>query len=114
MLQDLYVPCITAIVPAYAAHMYLHNIRTCMCMWVALIACRYHISVTSMQSMTVSSVSFHSAPKWKSTYTDVSVTSFSEYVGPSLPLGTAMKIVDLFHLFFTAALMGEIVEQTNR
>ena len=57
---------------------------------------------------------FHSAPKWKDSFSDVSVTPFNEYVGPSPPLGNTIKIVDMFRLFFTTALMREIVEQTNR
>ena len=52
---------------------------------------------------------FHSAPKWKVSF----MMSMSLLSRPSSPLSNTIKAVDLFHLFFTTALMGEIVEQTN-
>ena len=55
----------------------------------------------------------HSEPHWKATLQDVTVAQFKEFVGPSPPLPDNIRIVDLFRMFFTTALMAEIVKQTN-
>ena len=50
---------------------------------------------------------------WTSDLTDVSVSSFREEVGPTVPLTPTTSVLALFQMFFTTTLMGVIVEQTN-
>ena len=56
---------------------------------------------------------FYSKPEWTDILRDVEVDEFREVVGPTTPLTPDTSVLSLFQMFFTTALMGSIVEQTN-
>ena len=58
-------------------------------------------------------IHFYSEPDWTDVLTNVNVDEFREVAGPTTPLPHDISVLSLFKLFFTTALMGTIVEQTN-
>ena len=58
-------------------------------------------------------IHFYSEPDWTDVLTNVKVDEFREIAGPTTPLPHDISVLSLFKLFFTTALMGTIVEQTN-
>ena len=55
----------------------------------------------------------YSEPEWTDVLKNVEVDEFMEVVGPTTPLPPDTSVLSLFQMFFTTALMGSIVEQTN-
>ncbi len=51
-------------------------------------------------------------PSWQAAGTAVTVQQFTGAVGPAVPVSTL--ILETFKLFFTAALLQLVVEQSNR
>ena len=56
---------------------------------------------------------FYSEPEWTYVLSDVEVDEFGDVVGPTTPLPPDTSVLSLFKMFFTTALMGSMVEQTN-
>lgn len=69
------------------------------------------VQCTSETSTRITTFFFSSVLEWQSTADTVHVEAFSAAVGPAIPLPAT--ILETFQLFFTAAIVNLVVDQTN-